>query len=96
MTKINSSLERENTLNGVDIKPGRRVGNSTRQVDRAIQILFSGKVCVVRDHCQGGHHDGANRYLFDRILKRLNTEYDLLGKRLVEFDSLTTEIRLIS
>ena len=58
-----------------DLGLDRRVGHTTRQVDYAIQLLFQGEVVKVLDHWKGGTIKEANKYLFDRILNRLNLEH---------------------
>jgi hypothetical protein len=65
------------TLEGVEnfITTKRCDGNTTRLVDRAIQIIFSGNICVVKDHWMNGEHDESNRFLYDRIMDRLENEY---------------------
>lgn len=68
------------TLEGIEIcnsmSPYRQSGNSTRQIDLAIQIIFRGNVCVVQDHWEGGEHRDANKNLFNRILKRIGQEHE--------------------
>jgi hypothetical protein len=53
----------------------RRAGNTTRQIDYAIQELFKGKIVIVHDHYQAGEHRPMNEYLFRRILSRLQFEH---------------------
>lgn len=57
------------------IKPGRIVGNSTRQVSFAIETLFTEKEVLVQDHYENGENIAANRFLLERILKRIETEH---------------------
>jgi len=70
----------------------RRMGNSTRQVDSAIQILFNGDTCVVMDHCSGGKDENSNWDLLGRIMKRLSLEHPYVKFRVV--DGVTPEINL--
>ena len=63
-----------NSLDGVLIKPGRRVGNTTRIVDNSIQLLFSGKRVQVVDHV---HNIGVDKYLLDQILRTLELIHGL-------------------
>lgn len=59
-----------------EIRRGRCVGNTTRQVDRAIQMLYSGKTIICFDHFsyqQGEPVKDCNEHLFNRILSRLNS-----------------------
>jgi hypothetical protein len=60
--------------------PQRMSGNTTRIVDRAIQILFNGDTCLVRDHYEGGENRNANEMLLDKIVRRLEIEH-YCGKR---------------
>ena len=60
---------------GVRLTPNRASGNTTRQIDAAIQVLFDGKIIMVRDHFELGENRKINRILFDRILDRLSFEH---------------------
>lgn len=70
------------TLDGMEdkITSTRRDGNSTRLVDNAIQIIFSGDICVVKDHVNGGEHIESNKLLFDRILRRIMVEHQFIDR----------------
>ena len=57
------------------IVSGRRMGNTTRQIDYAIQALFNGKRVGVYSHDKGGRY--SDRFLFYAILKRLENEHNL-------------------
>lgn len=72
-----SITEVESTLKNFDwnLDTGRKCGNTTRQVDLAIQILFNGKTCACFDHFQGGECATANIHLYNRIIQRLEFEY---------------------
>ena len=63
------------TTNRAYIIKGRRVGNTTRQIDYAIQALFNGKRVGVYSHDKGGRH--SDKFLFYAILKRLENEHKL-------------------
>ena len=65
------------TLDGAEklIVSGRQEGNTTRLIDYAIDIIFSGHICKVQDHHENGQHIRANQNLFDRIVKRLEHEH---------------------
>ncbi len=63
---------------------GRRRGNSTRQVDYAIQKLFEGYEVIVYDHHESGDNGNVNRELKRRIIKRLEAEHKLLTPRQVQ------------
>lgn len=53
---------------------GRRSGNTTRLIDAAIQIIFHGKLCVVRGSSGQDSFD-SDKYLFDKILDRIKLEH---------------------
>lgn len=74
---MTTEIRKVSTLEGMEDKllSGRRHGNTTRLIDNAIQIIFSGNICVVEDHHDMGSHKVANKHLFDKILKRLNSEH---------------------
>ena|SRR5690606_4245692 len=81
-----------NCFDGVDIRPGRRVGNTTRQVDKAIDLLFQGKTVLVEDHAVivNGASSNASQFLMDEIVKRLKlihnikNEYIIIKRPLIE------------
>lgn len=80
-----------------DIRKGRKVGNTTRQKDFAIDKLFQGYVVVVRDHYNNGECRKANEALFRLLLERLDEEHNvagliLAGKLVIDFNNLTLEI----
>lgn len=64
-----------NTLEGYVNKIGRVQGNSLRQIDLAIQLLFGGNIVVCLDHHENGEHQIANRMLLERIIRRLEFEH---------------------
>ena len=69
-----------NVVENVDIFNRRRCGNTTRQIDYAIQKLFEGRRVVARDHDQYPESwRMTNLDLFHRILKRLSFEHGLDG-----------------
>lgn len=53
----------------------RQSGRTTRIIDRAIQDLFKGKTVQVVDHYLSGQSGTANRLLYEKILKRLQSEH---------------------
>lgn len=61
----------------LDIMPqaGRAVGNSTRQIDYAIRILFHTGVIEVADHTNEGTNLKENRMLLKKIHKRIKSEH---------------------
>ena len=88
--------EIKNTLEGFEDTYQRRSGNSTRQIDIAINLLFKGYKVEVKDHWEYGSHRKANEDLFRRILKRLQFQHnlDLLikeNKIKIDKDKLTVE-----
>lgn len=86
--------DRVSTLVTLQYGP-RRSGNTTRQIDFAVQQLFAGAIIEVRDHWEFGDHKKANENLFDRILKRLAMEHGLLVDREVRINKNKLEIELI-
>ena len=55
-------------------------GNSTRQINNAIEILFTEGGVLIEDHAstsfeQRHNKKRINRHLFDRVLKRLYYEH---------------------
>lgn len=85
----------ESTLENFEPTTGRATGNTTRLVDNAIQIIFSGKICAVKDH----HRDSnCDRDLFRKILRRLRVEHDLdfwEKRKKIRVDSGDLEIELL-
>lgn len=71
----------ETTLeNSVDLIKNEDVcGNTTRLVDHAIQIIFSGKKCIILDHYLNGQFRDANKRLFDLVFERLCREHNLMN-----------------
>ena len=69
--------EKQSTLDPFLIKVGRGVGNTSRQVDLAIQLLFDGNIIVVQDHWEEGQHRDANKELFRRVFMRLKDEFNI-------------------
>lgn len=67
--------ETKSTLNGYYQSSRRRSGNTTRQIDLAIQYLFNGYIVKILDHYMDGSEIGASRRLLDVLIKRLNTEH---------------------
>ena len=85
----------ESTLENFEATEGRATGNTTRLIDNAIQIIFSGKVCVVRD-C-GENQDSE---LFKKVLRRLRVEHglymhDVPPAKIIRADIFTLEIELL-
>ena len=73
------------------IKPGRGVGNTTRQIDYAIQLLFEGKKIKVQDHYK---EKLTHRNQFGRIMNRLSLEYGIHNKDVdYDFNNLTIKLK---
>ncbi len=65
------------------ISPGRRCGNTTRQIDKEIQSLFQTGECCYCDHYQLGRYKEANEHHLRRILRRLELEHHLTTKDMI-------------
>lgn len=91
--QVVSTLECKHALYG-----GRKSGRTTKQTDFAIQHLFRGSIVKVEDHYQMGHQPRANKFLMERILKRLEAEFDLTemkkAKR-IRIDQCKLELELL-
>lgn len=75
----------------------RRTGRTTRQIDEAIQVIFSGKEWVAKDHCDNGENHFANSDLFFSVIKRLTNEHNLptlltLGPMNINKEKLTIQL----
>jgi len=73
-------------------------GNSTRQINQAVNNLFKGYIVVVKDHYMAGTYRLANRLLFSRILDRVSKENNLDGliaDKLIRIDKEILEIELL-
>jgi len=84
----------KNTLDGFKPEYGRVCGNTTRLIDKAIQMIFSDGGCIVRDYYPNKE---ANVNLFNRIIGRLNSEHNfeyLLDKGFLMVDPKRLIIRL--
>lgn len=65
-----------------EIIQDRMCGNTTRQVDAAIQTIFAGKLYVARDHYQHGNNRRANERLFHKIMDRLKFEHPVVFEKI--------------
>jgi hypothetical protein len=76
---------------------GRRKGNSTRQIDKAIQDLFNHEAIYVSDHWAGEKefdekvHRLTSENLFKRIIRRIEFEHHGTDV-IVDFLNLTIQI----
>lgn len=62
----------------------RRIGQSIRQIDLAIQILYRDNIVHILDHHNYGRNDGANKILLKRVIKRLNSEHNFVYNKYVK------------
>jgi hypothetical protein len=85
--------EKVSTLIGFEHNMERASGNSTRQIDLAIQLLFQGKIVKVEDHAAYGRRM-VNDLLFDRILDRLYHEHGHMFNN-IKYDRKKHEIELV-
>lgn len=67
--------EIKNTIDDVVFKPFRGTGNTTRQVNKAIELLFEGYVVEVIDHAREEPSLAFDKALLDRIERRLQSEH---------------------
>lgn len=92
------------TLDGMllELSLERRAGNSTKLIDRAIQILFNGYTVFVQDHwVKSGPeaHEAASLDLFQKVLKRLASEHNLdflIKRELIQINKRALTIKLVS
>jgi len=90
--------ERKNTIDDVLLNYMRRSGNTIRQIDAAIQLLYNGYIVEVKDHWENGKNKRANIGLFLSILKRLECEHNLNGlieENKIRIDRNKCEIELL-
>jgi hypothetical protein len=91
MTKIKSTYCPEVIFSGF-----RMSGNSTRQVDYAIQMLFQGYIVRVEDHYMSGASNKVNNYLFDRVGDRLKAEHErLFTNKVIRVDRAKFEFEIM-
>jgi len=70
------------------IRKGRTVGNTTRQVDTAIDLLHQGHEVLIKDH---GETMDSNHKLLHMINKRLEFTYNHLFETKVKFSKRMTK-----
>src|ERR1035437_1176885 len=58
-----------------DVRGGRHMGNTTRQIDSLIQQLFDYGFCEITDFTENSF---TTKYLIDKTLKRLELEHPLI------------------
>ncbi|MCK5017022.1 MAG: hypothetical protein KAS32_08115 [Candidatus Peribacteraceae bacterium] len=73
----------------------RRDGNTTRQIDIAIQKIFLGQIFVAEDHFEEGNNRRANEDFFIKVINRLKNEhYGLFKLNNLKIDKDKLEISL--
>lgn len=88
--------ERRNTIDGCDLNYIRVSGNTTRQIDYAIQLLYGEYIVEVRDHYESGKNRRVNQLLFDRIRDRILLEHrNLMRNEVLRIDRTKLELELI-
>ncbi len=76
------------TFNTLDFKkenlyiPGRRTGNTTRQVEAAVRAFLIGYNVEVRDHHDDGQNLTANLHLLRLITNELEKNYPAIRTRI--------------
>ena len=88
-----NNIQRISTMDGFEVNPTRASGNTTRQVDKAIEIIFSGNVCVVEDHADYITRE-ASRRLFGLIMNRLKYEHPVVFENCLKSSTSDLTIRL--
>lgn len=79
-----------NTLECPNLTILRRAGNTTKQVNFAIEMLMQGYTIIVKDHFRNGEVYKSNRRLFDLIYSRLSIENNidyLIKERIIVFNT---------
>jgi len=95
---IEAYLTRSTLLDTSIIKRGKRCGNTTRQTDKAIQLLFEQYIVKIRDHYKNGSDHIENKLLFDKVIHRLYSEHNLdmlIMNDLIEIDRQNLTISLL-
>jgi hypothetical protein len=93
--KYGKMKELRNTIQGADLVDARRSGNTTRQIDYAVSLLFMGFKIIVMDHHLMGRDDMSNARLFRLIMNRLQTEHHIISEKRVIYDVKELTIELI-
>lgn len=83
----------KHTLNVYDYKVGRRIGNTTRQINAAIEMLFNDTVVVCFDHHNFGTSRTSNERLADLIMRRLKIEHQV-DMKYIKFDKNLLTLQL--
>jgi hypothetical protein len=70
------------TLDCPNLTVNRKSGNTTRQVNFAVEQFFNGHIVELRDHYCHGTHKNSNKLLFNLVLDRLRFEHNItINKR---------------
>lgn len=77
----------------MEFDPRTMSGNSTRQINFAIQRLFEGDTVKVQDHFENGTNHRANLMLFNNIMRRLKSEHSL--ERLISQGKIRIEVSIL-
>lgn len=74
----------------------RKCGNTTRQVDYAIQRLFQGQTVKVEDHAHTGENSDMNKRLMDLIIERITLEHfrNTLQRNKIKIDRKANTIKI--
>jgi hypothetical protein len=70
------------------IKAGRKIGNTTRQIDEEVQDLFNNGAVIIFDHAQKPDNKAFEIHL-EKLLLRLKNEHSLTIGRGLEYDQQT-------
>jgi hypothetical protein len=95
----NYKLANQQSMNPLIIISARKVGNTTRQVDAAIQELFNtGKVKIIdhaheEDEISGCAMNEAQNHLLSKLFGRLSTEHNFT-KHDIEYNAKTKILKL--
>lgn len=92
--KVEIPADRVSTLNCKGITKERKDGNTTRQVNFAIDRLFKGDRIIIRDHYMQGQDRKTNILLLEKILNRLIGE-TYITLDLIDIDINNLEIEII-
>ena len=82
------------TLECPNLTYERADGNTTRQIDFAIQKLFEGKVVWIQDHWRDGSFKAGNRSLAISIANRLKAEHSRIIHRINKGNEITIQLEL--
>jgi hypothetical protein len=95
----NTNLENRIKVDLLSVTEGlqsnkRRAGNTTKLINKAIDIIFNGDICVAKDDYLEGKDAHSNQDVFNMILKRLEIEHRCSFRFDIEKDVKNLEIWL--